>query len=405
MLIAGDPSGDLVAAELVRALRETLAGDPRPATLDSPPPPSTLAPRFFGAGGPRMQAAGVDLAFDMTRHSLIGLSDVFRKYLEFRRLFARLRLLAIERQPDAIVCVDFSGFNRRFAGAIRRYVRPRRDAFHPWNPRIIQYVSPQVWASRAGRVRQIARDFDLVLSTIPFEKAWYADRAPGLPVEFVGNPVVERYGAGCRVPAAPADVAPAVAGPPCVVLLPGSRAAELRRHIPLVKEAARRMAARAAAQFVMVLPREELLEPARVLGGEVPNLRYQVGQLERALAGASLALTKSGTVTLECALFGVPAVVFYKTSALNYAVGKRVVKVKHIAMPNLLAGEAVFPEFIQQAATPENIAEAGIRLLTDDARRGEVRRRLAEVVATLGGSGASRRAAEAVLRLVGQVLK
>src|SRR2546428_175990 len=193
MVIAGEASGDLLAAELVNMLRQEFAeGDPI-ITSDYQPLYTSLEPRFFGAGGPRMAAAGVDLAFDMTAHSVIGLSDALKNYFKFRRLFQELYNLALDREPDAIICVDFSGFNLRFAQAIKEYVRAHRDWFHTWDPKIIKYVSPQVWASREGRVRQMARDFDLLLSIIPFEKEWYAKRVPQLPVEFVGHPIVDRY--------------------------------------------------------------------------------------------------------------------------------------------------------------------------------------------------------------------
>ncbi len=198
MLIAGEASGDMLAAELVRALRQAVPeAGARPAT-DYQPLHAGLEPRFFGAGGPQMAAAGVELALDMTVHSVIGLSEALRNYLKFRRLFHQLFQLARERQPDAIICVDFSGFNRRFAHAIRQYTRARADWFHDWNPKIIQYVSPQVWASREGRAYQMARDYDLVLSIFPFEKAWYAKRVPQLRVEFIGHPIAERYGDGAR---------------------------------------------------------------------------------------------------------------------------------------------------------------------------------------------------------------
>ena len=137
---------------------------------DLQPLRADLAPRFFGAGGPRMAAAGVDLAFDLTAHSVVGLFEVLKKYPEFRRLFHQLFRLAVERQPHAIICVDFSGFNRRFAHAIKQYVRARRGPFFDWNPKIIQYVSPQVWASRAERAHQMEKDCDLLLSIFPFEK-------------------------------------------------------------------------------------------------------------------------------------------------------------------------------------------------------------------------------------------
>ena len=143
-----------------------------------------------------MAAAGGELAFDMTEHSVIGVSEAFQNYLKFRRLFKRLFQLALQREPDAIICVDFGYFNRRFAQAIRHYTRARADWFHDWHPTIVQYVSPQVWASREGRVYQMARDCDLVLSIFPFEKEWYAKRVPKLRVEFGGHPVVDRYGKG-----------------------------------------------------------------------------------------------------------------------------------------------------------------------------------------------------------------
>src|SRR2546421_1543436 len=171
MLIAGEASGDLLAAELVQALRDELAEAEAVPTNDFQPLHTSLEPRFFGAGGPRMAAAGVELAIDLTALSIIGLSDAAKNYFKFRRIFQQLHHLALEREPDAIICVDFSGFNRRFAHAIKGYVRSRQDWFHDWAPKIIQYASPQVWASRSGRAYQMARDFDLLLSIIPFEKA------------------------------------------------------------------------------------------------------------------------------------------------------------------------------------------------------------------------------------------
>ncbi len=168
MLIAGEASGDALAAELVSALNPKVLEVESAPTTDVQPLHTELAPRFFGAGGVRMAAAGVELAFDLTQHSVIGISDALKNYFKFRRLFNQLLKLAIERQPDAIICVDFSGFNRRFAHAIKQYVRRHLSEFTPWNPRLIQYVSPQVWASRPGRAYQMAKDYDLLLSIFPF---------------------------------------------------------------------------------------------------------------------------------------------------------------------------------------------------------------------------------------------
>src|SRR5271170_7251592 len=180
MLIAGEASGDLLAAELVSAL---LAASKHSE--------DGCVPQFFGAGGAKMAAAGVELAFDLTQHSVIGISDVLKKYFEFRRLFHQLLALAIERKPDVVIGVDYGGFNLRFGHAVKEYVR--NNPFSKWNPKIVQFVSPQVWASRPGRANLLAADCDLLLSIFPFEKDWYAQRVPKLRVEFVGHPMIGRF--------------------------------------------------------------------------------------------------------------------------------------------------------------------------------------------------------------------
>ncbi len=395
MLIAGEASGDLLAAELVTALRDELACAETSATTDSQPLRTSLAPRFFGAGGPRMAAAGVDLALDMTEHAVVGLFEVLKHYLKFRQLFHRLYRLALERQPDAIICVDFSGFNRRFAHAIRKYVRPRQDWFHDWSPRLIQYVSPQVWASREGRAYQIAQDYDLLLSIFQFEKAWYAKRVPRLAVEFVGNPIAERFS---HLKATASPVPARSLSSPTVLLLPGSRTSELARHLPVLIGALQRMrGAQASLRARMVLPNETLAAKARATGLPT-DLEIQTGRLHEALREADVALASTGTVTMECAYFGVPTVALYQTSWPTYQIAKQLVTVKYLAMPNLLADEEVFPEFIQSAATAENLARAALELLSDENRRKHIREKLSEIVSSLGGHGASRRAAQAIIR-------
>jgi lipid-A-disaccharide synthase len=365
MVVAGDPSGDALAADLVRAL----AG-----SLDSA--------RFIGAGGPRMAEAGVQSSFDLTADAVIGLSDVIRKLPLFRRRIRELTRLAAEEKPELIVLVDFSGFNRRLARAIRNVCGT--------GPRLVQYVSPQVWASRPGRADKMAQDFDLLLCLFPFEKEWYARRTPQFRVEWVGHPIFDRYKAGGHEE-----------GPvPTVVLLPGSRHGELKRHLPVVMEAAGLIAAKQQARFKMVAPSEEMAAIARAWpAAATSKIEVQIGGLDAALSTATIAIASTGTVTLECAWFGVPTVALYKTSALTYAIGKQIVSVKYLAMPNILAGKVLFPELIQHEATARNIAGAALELLGNAARRDEIRTGLREVIATLGGPGATARAAAAILDL------
>jgi lipid-A-disaccharide synthase len=395
MLIAGEASGDMLGAELVAELRRELTDAHVSYTTDSQPLHTGFEPHFFGAGGPRMAAAGVELAFDLTEHSIIGIPSL-KSYLESRERFNQLVQLALERQPDVIVGIDYNYFNLRFAEAIRQYTDQRCGHFHRWRPKLVKYISPQVWASREGRANQIARDFDLLLSIFPFEKDWYAKRVPKLHVEFVGHPMVERF-LKSPVSSAPSTVP---GGMPQILLLPGSRKKELQRHLPvmigalkLIREKVPRYHAR------IVLPNELLADQAKSLL-TINEIDIQIGDLPLALATTDLALASTGTVTMECAFFGVPAVTMYKTSRATYEIGKRIVKVKSLTMPNLLADEEVFPEFIQNAATAKNVAGAALELLQNESRRISIKAKLAQIVASLGGPGASRRAALAITRLI-----
>jgi lipid-A-disaccharide synthase len=393
MLIAGEASGDLLAAELVVALRDTLTANPQSAIRN---------PQFFGAGGSRMAAAGVELAFDLTQHSVIGVSDVLKNYFKFRRLFNQLLALAIERKPDAVIGVDYGGFNLRFGHAIKQYIRNNQSASTPWNPKIIQFISPQVWASRPGRANLLAADYDLLLSIFPFEKDWYAKRVPKLRVEFVGHPMMERFNSEGRVPQAPdTDILWSRGTRPSeILLLPGSRADELRRHLPPMLGALKLIWEKLpAAKAKIVLPDETLKQLADKLSVLPPETEIQIGNLPQALGETDVAIASTGTVTMECAFFGVPTVTLYKTSWSTYQIGKRIVKVKWLTMPNILADEEIYPEFVQGAATPDAIAGAALELLQNETRRIQIKKRLAEVVSSLGGPGANTRAATAILSL------
>lgn len=412
MVIAGEPSGDELAAQLVTALQA------HRASLNLPPA------HFFGAGGPLLKAAGADISVDLTQHAVIGLWEVIRRYSTFRRVFHQLLDLAGAEQPDLFVGVDFGGFNLRFAVALRERARriaqglpfslpvpePTSDPALPvsqalWNPRIVQFVSPQVWASRAGRAQVLDATHDLLLSILPFEPDWYAQYAPRLPVRFVGHPLVDRHAAAHPTANQSNDtssVAPVTqTDANHVVLLPGSRRGELERHLPLVIETASIMrGARPDLRFTLVLPSPEIATWASSRLEPYPWITSRIGGLSETLTTAALALACTGTVTLECAWHRVPTLAYYKTSWLTYEVGRRLVRVPFLAMPNLLAGRDIIPEFIQHAAHPENLSRTALEWLGNPTRLNVARDDLAEVATRLGPPGAAARAAVHVHELL-----
>lgn len=376
MIIAGEPSGDLLAAELADSLRAELA------SRGLPPP------TFFGAGGPRMALAGVHLELDLTRFAIIGLSDVLRNLWRLRSILDQMLLLARTRKPDVIICVDYGGFNRRFAAALRSRPDPS------WSPRLVQYVSPQVWASRPSRARTLARDLDLLISILPLEKPWYQQRYPNLRVDYVGHPIVDRH------PAAASHLPPNES-PPRILLLPGSRPSEISRHWPPMVEAAQQVAQTTPTRWIAVFPSEELrTEAARLHPTSLPDLSTRVGGLSDELSRATLAIASTGTVTLECALWTVPTIAIYRASWSTYQIARRIIRVRHLALPNLLSPEPVMPELLQNQASASAIAQATLRLLTHPTERDRVRQRLRQVIQSLGTPGASRRAAQSVLSLL-----
>jgi lipid-A-disaccharide synthase len=383
MVIAGEASGDAIAAELILALRAALSDR------------SEGAPVFFGVGGEKVKAAGAELIFDLAENAVFGL-EAFTRILEFRRRFLQLLDVAIKRRPDVIVCVDFSGFNSHFARAVRKHVA--KGSVPQWNPKIVQYVSPQVWASRPWRARKLKKVVDLLLAIFPFEKAWYADRVAGMPVDFVGHPVVDRYHAQAAM-ASKRDYD--VNDAPNLLVLAGSRPSELKRHLPILSGAiALIRKVKPQAQVTMVMA-DHLISQARSIG--LPDaVTVKSAGLAEALAAADVAIAKSGTITLECAYFGVPTVAMYRTSWATYELARRIVTVPWIAMPNILANEEIFPEFVQERASSENIARSCLELLDDPARRNYVKTKLRQIAASLGDPGVNKRAAEAILELMGR---
>jgi lipid-A-disaccharide synthase len=354
MFIAGEASGDAHAADLVKALRRKDAGL-----------------QTFGAGGPKMREAGTELLLDLTEHAVVGFVEVLRNYRKFKTIFDDLLAEVERRQPSAVVLVDFPGFNLRFARAVKQRV-PRT--------KVIYYISPQLWAWHAGRAKQIERDVDLMLTIFPFEKDWYARRAPKLRVEFVGHPMIDRFASEPKA---------TTREPNLLALLPGSRAREVEKIFPVLCKVVDRMPE--VVEFAAAAVSEKT---AALM--QHPRVKVEVSGAHGLMRRAALAITASGTATMECAYFGCPMIVVYKVNWLTYLLGRAVVQVNWLAMPNVIAGREIVPEFLQQRARPYQIARTAQELLGDTAKRAAMQRDLAEVVKSLGGPGASERAASLI---------
>jgi lipid-A-disaccharide synthase len=380
MLVAGEESGDAHAAALAEALRARA-----PAARFE----------FFGAAGARMREAGVEPVVRDEDLAITGLLEIARALPRFLSAYRALLRAADERRPDAVVLVDWPDFNLTLARSLRRR-----------GHRVVYYISPQLWAWRAYRVRQVRRDVDLLLTILPFEREWYAARGFGA-VEFVGHPLAgqapPRYGREEFCARHGLDPAR-----PVVALLPGSRRKEFERHLPLMLKASALVArADEGAQFVVALSERRAPEEAAALidlarrDGLAPEARVAVarGETREALAASDAAAVCSGTATLEAALVNTPLVVVYKESALNWQTLGRLISVEHYGLPNLVAGRRVAPELIQHDFTPERLAAELSRLL-DRSANAAARAALRETAARLGAGGASLRAADSVLRAV-----
>jgi lipid-A-disaccharide synthase len=382
MLSCGEPSGDLYAGALTRELR----------ALD---PAITVG----GLGGPRFAAAGGELIADFRGLAVTGLTEWIGKLPQL--LATRRRLVDSARtvRPDALVVIDFPDFNFRLARRIKQLGIP-----------VVYYISPQIWAWRAGRLKTIREVADRVLVIFPFEEAIY--REGGVPVTFVGHPMVElaqpvnREAFLSRLRLSPAC--------PTVAILPGSRPNEVNRILPVLVAAIGLIRTRVAdVQFVIArapglpdrlfdaLPKPRSTEASRP-GGYAAGAGIAVveGETDAALSSADVALTASGTATVQSALHDTPMVIVYRVSALTYFLARRLVTVDTFGMVNIIAGEKIVPELIQDALTPEAVAAEAVSMLADPARHARIREGLARVRQRLGGPGASRRAAEAILAVV-----
>ena len=368
MISCGEPSGDLYAGALVRALRA------RAPEL-----------RAFGLGGERLAAAGARLVADFRGLSVTGLTEAVKVLPKSLATYRRLVEAARVERPDVLVLIDYPDFNFRLMKAVKALGVP-----------VVYYISPQLWAWRPRRMKTMKAIVDRVLVIFPFEEALY--RREGVDVRFVGHPLLE-------LTAPSADRATLLrgfrldGGRPIVALLPGSRPNELERLAPVLAAASRRIASKLpGAQFLVA--RAPHLADVLFDVFESGNTHVVDGRTDDVLSVSDLVLTASGTATVQTAMHGKPMVVVYRLSPLTYRLGKPLARVDMYAMVNLIAGRRIVGELIQEACTPEAVADEAVSLLTDGAKRETMVRELERVSAALGGPGASDRAAAAILDLV-----
>jgi lipid-A-disaccharide synthase len=373
LLSCGEPSGDLYAGALTRELRALVPG---------------LA--AAGLGGPAFAAAGGELVADYRGLAVTGLTEAIAKVPQSLATLRALTTKARRERPGVLVVIDFPDFNLPLARRIRRLGIP-----------VVYYIGPQVWAWRASRLKTIASVANRVLVIFPFEESVY--REAGIPVEFVGHPLVE-IAASSPTRAAFLAQLGVDGARPIVAVLPGSRPNEVGRLLPDLLRACTIIHARLPqVQFLLARApnlEDRLFDAAR----GATAMRVVTDDTDAVLASADVALIASGTATVQAALHDTPMVVVYRLSPLTYRIGRRLVRVDTFAMVNLVAGERLVPELIQDAFTPEAAAAEALSMLTDTDRASAIRAGLARVRQRLGGPGASRRAAAAIVQTAGWML-
>lgn len=342
----------------------------------------------IGMGAAKMAEAGIDIRYDSAAIAVIGVVEVIRHYREIRRALTLMQQLLVAEKPDLLVCVDYKEFNFKLAGFAKSC-----------GIKVLFYVSPQVWAWRAWRVKQYGRVIDMMAVIFPFETAYY--EAENVPVRYVGHPSVDKvhpqYSKAEDLARFELDNRNPVIG-----LLPGSRVNEIKRMLPVMLAAAEKLqAGLPGLQFI--LPQaasiaddllEAYLQQAAVKITVIKNQPYDVMQCCDAV------MTTSGTATLEIALLTVPMVIAYKLAPITYRLGRWLVKTPFIGLPNIVAGKSIVKEFIQHEATAENLAAEIRHILADDAYADDMKANLNRVKCVLGQGGASKNMAELALELL-----
>ncbi|MEQ1642981.1 MAG: lipid-A-disaccharide synthase [Pyrinomonadaceae bacterium] len=377
MIVAGEASGDAHAAKLIREIKEA-----QPA----------IVVEFFGAAGPKMREAGVEAIVESDSLSIVGLAEIGRALPMFLRAKRDLKDAAIQRKPDVVILVDFPDFNLKLAKSLKK------QGFL-----VVYYISPQLWAWRNYRISSIRKYVDLLITILPFEKDWYSKR--GIEhVEYVGNPLANEVNSSQSREEFCFNTGLDTSHP-IVALLPGSRHKEIERMLPVMLDAADEMTNEVPkAQFVIAaastLARRDINDVLADRRSEYPLIVVDE-QTYDVLNASDVAAVTSGTATLEAGIIGTPMAVVYASSLVNYVLLRPLISVEHYGLINLIAGERIAAELIQGDLTPKTLAAELLRLLEPSANA-EMRSKLQKAADKLGQGGASKRAAEAILGLIGR---
>ncbi len=368
MIIAGEVSGDMHASTLIRAVKE-----------------KTSDIEWFGIGGPLMRDLGVDTKHDVSEMAVIGLAEVIRRYSFFKRVFDEMLELAEEKKPDAVILVDYPGFNLRLAAKL-----------HQRGIKVVYYICPQVWAWHRERIPKMAKIVDHLITIFPFEAQHF--NKTDLKVTYAGHPLVDE--------AKIAQNLPAIALPwkqkKRVALLPGSRTQEIQRLLPSMLQAAAILEKEDKdISFIIATPSDKEIPLVQNIINKTSgptNFEIVPAKTREVLRQADAAIVASGTATIETALMRCPMVVIYKVNPITYFLGKLLIKIDNIGMVNIVAGNEICPELIQSAANPPAMAKAIIPLIDDTPQRQQMLKDLDKVIKTMGDGGTSKHAAQIVLQ-------
>ena len=371
MVIAGEISGDMHAANIIRAMKKE-----RPDDI------------FYGIGGPAMREVDIETIYDVKDMAVMGLVEVLKHIKFFKKVFHEMEDLAYHRQPDAIILVDYPGFNLRFAAKA-----------HAMGIKVIYYICPQVWAWHRERIPKMAAIVDKLITIFPFEAEHF--RKTRLDVSFAGHPLVDE---ATKLLATPQAELP-WKDKPGVALLPGSRRNEIEKILPAMWKAAELLAKENPhLEFIIAAPSKQQAEMIKEiiakLGGGPERHHIVTDNTRQVLRQAKAAMVASGTATIETTLMSCPMVVIYKVAPLTYLMGKMLIKIKHIGMVNIVADKLICPELVQRQATPAAIAQAITPLTSDTPQRKQMVKELKIVATKLGTGGASETAAQFILQTI-----